>query len=370
MSNVDFKNEFANILTNSYLPTNATPEEYATTWSKINNIIFPNIPQKLFRFRTCNADNIISFQRQTISTCVAKAFKDRYDSLVYIDRTNIDNVFQQFVDAGGVEAIYSSFEDGTTTEVLGNILSPDAITRMNEEMGNMPQQDRLSFLYKNLSDFRVQLSYRISNYIENMRADRLTKIACFTEDIRSLYMWDQYADGYKGYALEYDFRDYHSRGCLTCPDIQSCKKENKNISKLFPVIYTTERYNATGSVLNIMLSEILEQIGNKDIQLPIDQLHWYKAYLYKDVNAYSHEKEWRIITRCPNQLDSDFTEIPNATCLKAVYYGPFMEKRYKEFLMNIAHGMGIKQYEVTLDEHSTKYELKVQEIEISFQPNE
>jgi hypothetical protein len=32
--------------------------------------------------------------------------------------------------------------------------------------------------------------------------------------------------------------------------------------------------------------------------------------------------------------------------------------------------MGIKQYEVTLDEHSTKYELKVQEIEISFQPNE
>ena len=165
MSNVDFKNEFANILTNSYLPTNATPEEYATTWSKINNIIFPNIPQKLFRFRTCNADNIISFQRQTISTCVAKAFKDRYDSLVYIDRTNIDNVFQQFVDAGGVEAICSSFEDGTTTEVLGNILSPDAITRMNEEMGNMPHQDRLSFLYKNLSDFRAQLSYRISNYI-------------------------------------------------------------------------------------------------------------------------------------------------------------------------------------------------------------
>ena len=81
----------------------------------------------------------MSFQRQTISTCVAKAFKDRYDSLVYIDRTNIDNVFQQFVDAGGVEAICSSFEDGTTTEVLGNILSPDAITRMNEEMGNMPQ---------------------------------------------------------------------------------------------------------------------------------------------------------------------------------------------------------------------------------------
>ena len=48
MSNIDYKNEFADILTNSYLPTNAASEEYATTWSKLNYIIFPNIPQKLF----------------------------------------------------------------------------------------------------------------------------------------------------------------------------------------------------------------------------------------------------------------------------------------------------------------------------------
>lgn len=364
MSHNDFKNEFANILTNSYLPTSATPEEYAAVWSKINDIIFPNIPHKLFRFRTCNANNIISFQRQTISTCVATAFKDKYDSLVYIDRASIDKIFQGFVDVGGVEAICSSFEDGTTTDVLGNILNPAAISKMKEEMENMPQQDRLSFLHKNLNDFRAQFSYRISGYIEYMRASRLTKIACFTEDITSLFMWDQYADGYKGYALEYDFRDYHSQGCLNCPNIQDCNKENKNISRLFPVIYSKERYNATGSVLNIMLSEILEQIGNKDIQLPIDQLHWYKAYLFKDINEYSHEKEWRIITRCPNQFDSDYTEIPNANCLKAIYYGPFMEKRYKEFLINIAQGMGIKQYDVALDEHSTKYELKVCEIQM------
>ena len=67
MSNIDFKNEFADILTNSYLPTNATSEEYAAIWSKINNIIFPNIPQKLFRFRTCNLDSVMSFNsRQSL----------------------------------------------------------------------------------------------------------------------------------------------------------------------------------------------------------------------------------------------------------------------------------------------------------------
>ena len=39
-----------------------------------------------------------------------------------------------------------------------------------------------------------------------------------------------------------------------------------------------------------------------------------------------------------------------------------MEKRYKDFLMNIAQVMGIKQYNVVLDEYSTNYELKIIEI--------
>lgn len=38
-----------------------------------------------------------------------------------------------------------------------------------------------------------------------IRSDNTTQIACFTENIRSKFMWDMYADGYKGYALEYDF---------------------------------------------------------------------------------------------------------------------------------------------------------------------
>ena len=51
MSNIDFKNEFADILTNSYLPTNATSEEYAAIWSKINDIIFPVMWSKMVGFR-------------------------------------------------------------------------------------------------------------------------------------------------------------------------------------------------------------------------------------------------------------------------------------------------------------------------------
>ena len=31
-----------------------------------------------------NVDNLISFQKQNISTCISGAFKDEYDSLIYI----------------------------------------------------------------------------------------------------------------------------------------------------------------------------------------------------------------------------------------------------------------------------------------------
>lgn len=115
-------------------------------------------------------------------------------------------------------------------------------------------------------------------------------------------------------------------------------------------------------MIDIILREVMENTKAKNINLPVDQLHWYKMYLYKDIHAYSHEKEWRIITRCPHQLDSDYSEIPNLGCLKAIFYGPNMEKRYKDFLMNIAQGMGIKQYDVVLDEYSTNYELKIIEL--------
>ena len=358
----DFKTEFAELLENTYIPSNATNEESAEFWKKINTLLLPNIPTKLFRFRTCNVDNIMSFQKKNISICIAGAFKDEYDSLIYINRDAIDKSIQEFIDAGGVKAICDSFEDNSIDKVLENLYSNDIIENIKDSLSITSKDDRLNYLLNNLNSFKELLHSRISNYIKTMRRDRFTKIACFTEDVKSLYMWDQYADGYRGYALEYDFTNYQSQGCSTCPKQQMCKQKNKNYSNLFPVIYSDKRYDATNNVINIILREVMENTNAKNIDRPIDLLHWYKTYLYKDSRAYSHEREWRIITRCPYQQDSDYSEIPDLDCLKAIYYGPNMEKRYKDFLMNIAQGMGIKQYIVVLDEYSTNYELKIIEI--------
>ena len=77
------------------------------------------------------------------------------------------------------------------------------------------------------------------------------KIACFTESVQSKYMWDRYADGYKGFALEYDLRKcifkYNSLGM----DVN-----------LFPVIYTELRPDVTLDEGNIHTYEYFKQVGN------------------------------------------------------------------------------------------------------------
>jgi len=55
----------------------------------------------------------------------------------------------------------------------------------------------------------------------------------------------------------------------------------------------------------------------------------------------------------------EFSSIPDKGCLKAIYYEPKMEERYKEHFRTITKAKGIKKYDVVLDKNSRKYSLKV-----------
>ena len=61
--------------------------------------------------------------------------------------------------------------------------------------------------------------------------------------------------------------------------------------------------------------------------------------------------------------NKEFSSIPDKGCLKAIYYGPEMEERYKEHFRTIAKSKGIKEYDVVLDRNSRKYSLKVVTLE-------
>lgn len=53
----DFKNRFEDYLSRTCISSNAPKEESDSQWREMNALVQPNIPQNLYRFRTCNLDN-------------------------------------------------------------------------------------------------------------------------------------------------------------------------------------------------------------------------------------------------------------------------------------------------------------------------
>ena len=345
-----FKKEFARLMAMTSWPDNLTQEESTKVIRELHDFILPHIPAKLFRFRKCGIDEMISFEQGTISMCVADKFSDKYDSTVFYNYQTLTERFDRSffpIMLNIIQALKSnplSFPDSPIrTKILELVKS--GIT--DEEAINLLRNDYDSFLEQMKSEIQKQEAWSRSN--------KRTKIGCFTEKVNSKYMWDLYADGYKGFALEYDFRKWYTLHV-----------------NLYPIIYSSQMLDATDMIDRICITDYVDSIQPEDAYknafeefraqlhqlFPIDLIYYIKAYLYKDKADYSHEREWRML-RIDSETGQDYINIPDMGTLKAIYYGLHMEPRYKAHLKAIAKAKGIKEYDVVLDKNSRKYSLKV-----------
>ena len=357
----DFKTRFADYLSRTCIPSNATKEEKDKIWLEMNSFVQPNIPQKLYRFRSCNLDNFISLEQETIPVCTANKFRDKYDSLVYVDRGQIYKLFDDIFDSGIIGLLYG--KNGEASEILSIVeeqYGKDAAESLKRINSELPEEDREKVKSKEFMHAILEgIDPIIQEHITYMQRDCVTKIACFTEDIRAKHMWDNYGDGYSGFALEYNLKEFVCSGCGACRDIASCNKMEKNFSHVYPVIYTNQRYDATMNIVSIIFSHLLKNFGFPEMMLPIDNLFMYKSYLYKSSESYSQENEWRLICRCPAMESCEYASIPDRKSVKAIYYGPDIEERYKSHLRKVAQLRGLEEYDVSVDLDNPSFELKL-----------
>ena len=346
-----FKKEFAKLMEKSSMPNNLSQDETIKVLKELHDFVQPYIPAHLYRFRKCGIDEVISFEQGVIPMCIADKFPDKYDSTV-------------FYDYGTLSVRFSNAFSLT----LSNIVQ---IMRNNSSIfpDSSIKSKILELIDSNISDVEIvkMMETDFDGLIEHMKTEilkqemwprnnRYTKIGCFTEKVDSKFMWDHYADGYKGFALEYDFRKWYVL------DVN-----------LYPVIYSTQMLDATEMIDRICITDYVDSIQPEEAykeafelfktqlhqQCPIDFMYFTKMYLYKDNEEYSHEREWRMLKIDKKSINQDFISIPDMGYLKAIYYGPHMEPRYKEHLRTIAKAKGIKEYDVVLDRKSRKYCLKV-----------
>lgn len=354
-----FKKEFEKLLAETSISSESSNEEYCAVWKRINELLHPNIPQQLFRFRTCNLENFMTFQNGEISTCVANAFSDKYDSLVYVNKRELEEKLREFTQFDTLLSIINNEEFcGFLTALIGK----ECIEQARKEAMLYSKEEWTERNAYKVEQVIEHVFIQINTNINNVRNDPFNRVACFSEDITMPHMWDTYANGHKGFALEYDFRDFHNRGCWVCSENLICKNTKRNYSHLFPVIYTNKRYDATDNVISLVLRSLLLNWGF-DKCLPIDQLYWYKPYLYKNAKSYAHEKEWRLLSHCPIHDTSKYANIPDCGTLKAIYYGADIEKRHKDFLHEVAKGKKIQEYEMYIDPYSPNFEINIRPYE-------
>ena len=315
------------------------------------NRVAAYMPERLYRYRKLDNEghSIQSFENGTIALCKAKCFSDKYDSLVYV------NVDQQvaLAEESTRKALYGLIRDIKTKNPS---LCADKVAKicLLLEQG-MPDDKVVNKLIKEdysifLNELRHDLRLRESRFRESSQTAR---IACFTESVQSKFMWDTYAGGYQGFALEYNLKEY----------LTNCLNKGR-AAYTFPVIYTGERPDLTVIEANdYVITKAKEEghIKNLDIIRPflhLNLLSPYKPYLYKDKQEYGHEKEWRMLYFEEENCE-DYIEIPDDGCLKAIYYGMDIKPEDQEKLHQIALKKGLKEYKVSIDEDSPKYSLKI-----------
>lgn len=139
-------------------------------------------------------------------------------------------------------------------------------------------------------------------------------VGCLTTDYRNNLMWSHYADGHKGFCIEYDFKDL------------------KNINNLLPVAYSTDRPSIP-----------LECIYNnsKDMNTEVTKA-LYIALLTKD-NIWEYENEWRIII---SATEGKNIEMPP---ISAIYLGTEMPEGDKKKLIEIASKKKIPVKQMVVD---------------------
>ncbi len=345
----DFRKQFQKIIETSHIPSNMDRESKSKAWLDIHKVVQSNIPEKLFRYRGVNNYSIEDFKNGTLSLCHAGMFPDKYDSYLYVNQEKIhqdlENAFKN-----GLRIVLSHIEQNSPH------IQPQKAAQIcyYRECGYTNEQI-INKIIAEYSGFIDQIKTAVKSQESRFRNPRNSaKIACFTESVHSKYMWDRYADGYKGFALEYDLRS-----CIFRYD-----KQALNVC-LFPVIYTDMRPDVTLDEGNIYTYESFKQIDNKHplidmliSSVSINELHWYKSYLYKDKNEYEHEREWRMLYYNLKN-ENDYESISDMGCLKAIYYGPDITSENRNILHEIAAQKGLKEYEVDIDTGSCKYDLRV-----------
>ena len=195
--------------------------------------------------------------------------------------------------------------------------------RSYEKNRHQVKNPRFKSALKKSAFFTEETLINITNKEYGQAIDSLRTtgyIACFCERGDNFKMWSDYAEGHKGYVLEYDFETLNSRFYTFDEDRGQFQPD----TIVLLVIYG-EPYNSTEFVICLVANELLRKVAGSDYYVEQQDELWYiKGYIYKHAD-YDSEAEWRLITPIKGVASNAVLHTSVSGIPKAIYYGAQMD---------------------------------------------
>lgn len=283
------------------------------------------VPQYLYKYRPFDNFAIDMVENRYVYLCPAEKLDDPSECKVDFSVQDYYHLESGTIKLKCIDLILNMIKPYSTEEnfqkvrnIVFRIATPSGMVRRNflldascEIQELVPETD-ITPLINFLGSIPEKLDdTKIKEQLENLLslayyARQGMGICSLSELKNSKEMWNNYADGEKGYCIEYDLQGY------------------ENVNLLFPVVYQDNR--ETNIVMNMVAAFIGQMVvGMSYGQIAADRSQYIRMFLTKDTK-WIYQKEWRLLGDANYKL--------SAPSIHAIYLGKNMDGQNKKQMID------------------------------------
>lgn len=345
-----FYTEYGELLLKTQKRSNLSREEKSSIDKFLDDFVTANLPQSLFRYRSCDKRSIDAFRLDRLYFNHPQKFNDPQDCLVFFDREKLKAQTNDSI-AFWIKTYVNMLKTKQIPPEIRDLYSEDQNKMLEKNLENISEESIL--LIPNI------VSSWYSQYEEEVEKTILVAkqyfrenpwLVCFSSEVTGPLMWSYYADSHKGFALEYNLSTT-TVPCINCISTHKCSDFPVHGS-LYPIVYTDEKYDATDYVNHVAVDAFLKFINFENLPNPYDGLVFRKANVFKS-NYWAHEKEWRMEFNCSNDDKCNWMPLKP----KAIYLGVQISPRNRKILCRLAEKKKMPVYQMNDQPDTIKYKL-------------
>lgn len=255
------RNAFSEILYSSFITDFDEVENANDVTLKLRTWLLANTPPSLFRYRAGLDCHFDALEKDEIWGSTVDYFNDPFEWTPCFNLHNIQECINQSCDPSIIEPQIKPIQCGFPSSELRAMLEPDNLEKLSRILHKVERSDAFAQILQ-LGKSRMEniFLHNFDEYVQTFYQTIFSwapsrNIACLSEDNLSTVMWGHYADGHKGFAIEYDFKSQQTECEIVCDNKAVCSNFALKLP-IAPIIYSEKRFDASKLLIFIFTTDL------------------------------------------------------------------------------------------------------------------